>query len=947
MEAHAMELTKIFKVLITGILYIVCRKLFLASTSTIESDVVALQSIMKAWPREPTWSGSDPCGLKWQGVTCDEATNTRVTKLNIIAGGLEGSLFPIIGSLINLVSLDLSFNQLLTGPLPKELGNLENLQILNLQSCSFTGSIPAELGNLTQLNFLALNGNHFSGHIPSSLGKLSNVIWFDLSENLLSGNLPVSTDNQEQVGLDTLTAAKHLHLSKNSFSGFLPKELCYMPNVIHLLLDGNNLSGPIPSDVSNLLSMEILRLDNNHLEGEIPLGINNLVSLNELHLSNNSLRGTIPDFSNLQQLRLLRLSINLFDLQVIPNSIINLTMLETIEMDDNNLTGTIPPQLFELPSLEAVSLRSNQIGGILQLNDLAKSLAYISLDNNDISDISGLLFTSEYSLALEGNPVCDDPTKNLPSIICSTGVVIKSWEADHSISCNVSCKDNELLSPECICTFPLILLFQFNAPSFSDINTNKVNDLQNQLMTHLHLSTGQVWIGKANFTDDHRLLVNVLIFPFASEPWTQENVSNIINRISTNFTLDNFGPYQLNYVLLPPSIGDLKRTVYTKSIIVGVIVGVLGVIVLLTLVGIYTIWRKRRCIRAEASNKLYGRSIKQNAPQLKGGHWFSLGELKRATNNFSPRNQIGNGGYGKVYTGCLLSGQVIAIKRAKPGSFQGATEFKTELELLSRLHHKNLVALIGFCHEQGEQMLVYEHMPNGTLGDHLHGKGGRLSWKTRIEIAVDAAKGIAYLHELASPAVIHRDIKTSNILLDENFTAKVSDFGLSKLLIVDEGAHPDGHISTQVKGTLGYLDPAYYLTRKITQKSDVYSFGVVLLELITARLPIENGKYIVREMREAWDRKNVDAIKAFLDPTLQNYDQKDLEYFMSLAFTLLKECAPARPSMGEVVKSLELLLASVDQNTAEPNASIGSSDLTTPYLSPENQNSPPSREDDH
>lgn len=247
------------------------------------------------------------------------------------------------------------------------------------------------------------------------------------------------------------------------------------------------------------------------------------------------------------------------------------------------------------------------------------------------------------------------------------------------------------------------------------------------------------------------------------------------------------------------------------------------------------------------------------APQLKGARWFSFDELKRCTNNFSVMNEIGSGGYGKVsklasrplvllgrstqsasvvtylfnlqvYKGTLQNGEMVAIKRAEKGSMQGGLEFKTEIELLSRVHHKNLVGLVGFCFEQGEQMLVYEFIPNGTLRENLIGQysictskcfysimshltlrcmpfllfptagRGRTKpdWKKRLRIALGSARGLAYLHELANPPIIHRDVKSTNILLDENLNAKVADFGLSKLVSDSQ----KGHVSTQVKGTL-------------------------------------------------------------------------------------------------------------------------------------------------
>ncbi|MCH82930.1 putative LRR receptor-like serine/threonine-protein kinase, partial [Trifolium medium] len=206
-------------------------------------------------------------------------------------------------------------------------------------------------------------------------------------------------------------------------------------------------------------------------------------------------------------------------------------------------------------------------------------------------------------------------------------------------------------------------------------------------------------------------------------------------------------------------------------------------------------------------------------------------------------------GYGKVYKGILSNGTVVAIKRAQQGSLQGEKEFLTEISILSRIHHRNLVSLVGYCDEEGEQMLVYEFMSNGTLRDHLSVTSEKpLTFAMRLKIALESAKGLVYLHTEAEPPIFHRDVKSSNILLDSKFTAKVADFGLSRLAPVPDvhGIIP-GHVSTAVVGTPGYLDPEYFLTHAFTNKSDVYSLGVVFLELLTGMHAISHGKNIVRE----------------------------------------------------------------------------------------------------
>ncbi|CAI9303258.1 unnamed protein product [Lactuca saligna] len=307
------------------------------------------------------------------------------------------------------------------------------------------------------------------------------------------------------------------------------------------------------------------------------------------------------------------------------------------------------------------------------------------------------------------------------------------------------------------------------------------------------------------------------------------------------------------------------------------------------------------CVKLVA---LWDPTTSGGVPQVKGAKAFSFEELGKCTNNFSETNNIGIGGYGMVYRGSLPNGQLIAIKRAKQDSTQGALEFKTEIELLSRVHHKNLVSLVGFCFDQGEQMLVYEYIVNGTVKDSLSGRSGmRLDWTRRLRIALGAAKGLQYMHDLADPPIIHRDVKTNNILLDERLVAKVADFGLSKSL----GDANRTHVTTQVKGTMGYMDPEYYMTQQLTEKSDVYSFGIVLLELITARNPIERGKHIVREVRQAMDKsKELYNLNEVLDPTIGLSSQlKGMERFVDLALSCVGEIGSERPTMSDIVKEIE------------------------------------------
>ncbi|WOL14039.1 receptor-like serine/threonine-protein kinase ALE2 isoform X2 [Canna indica] len=309
---------------------------------------------------------------------------------------------------------------------------------------------------------------------------------------------------------------------------------------------------------------------------------------------------------------------------------------------------------------------------------------------------------------------------------------------------------------------------------------------------------------------------------------------------------------------------------------------------------------------------------------------FTSAEIERATNRFGEARIIGEGGFGRVYQGTLEDGIRVAVKVLKRDDQQGGREFFVEIEMLSRLHHRNLVKLIGICIEDHIRCLVYELIPNGSLESHLHGldkETAPLDWNTRMRIALGAARGLAYLHEDSSPRVIHRDFKSSNILLEHDYTPKVSDFGLARAA-VDEG---NLHISTRVMGTFGYVAPEYAMTGHLLVKSDVYSYGVVLLELLTGRKPIDMLQRPGQENLVSWARpllSNMNNLEMIIDPTLDtNIPLDSVAKVAAIASMCVQPEVSHRPFMGEVVQALNLVC-----NECSENARTGScsrNDLST------------------
>ncbi|XP_047158022.1 probable LRR receptor-like serine/threonine-protein kinase At1g06840 [Vigna umbellata] len=897
-----MYLSKSFKHEVVVILWFCCYLLHAAGqnniTSTVEVEaLIAIKSsLIDPNGNLSNWNHGDPCTSRWKGVLCFNETQEdgylHVEELQLLSLQLSGTLAP-------------------------ELGKLTYMKRLNFMWNNISGSIPKEVGNIKSLELLLLNGNNLTGSLPEEIGYLPNLDRIQIDQNHISGPLPTSFAN--------LNKTKHFHMNNNSLSGQIPPELSRLPNLVHLLLDNNNLSGYLPPELYKLPKLLIIQLDNNNFEGNsIPDTYGNMSKLLKMSLRNCSLTGPVPDLSRIPHLLYLDLSFNQLNESIPANKLSeNIT---TIDLSNNHLTGNIPSYFVDLPRLQKLSLANNSLNGTVSSSIWTNKTSngtenfLLELQNNSLTAISGSIdLPPNVTVVLDGNPLCSNKTLDH---FCGPGgaTVTNGSFTTNSSSCKPqACPPPYEYSVDCFCALPLLVAYRLKSPGFSDF-TPYLDDFETYMTTGLQLSTDQLEY-TFYWQAGPRLRMDLKFFPLYVNNTSNHtfNRSELL-RIRSMFTgwliqdSDLFGPYELLAFdllgLYEDEIGKDSKSGISTGALVGIVVGAIACAVTLSAIVTLLILRIKMRGYHTVSKR---RQASKISIKIDGVRAFTYGELSSATNNFSISAQVGQGGYGKVYKGTLSDGTIVAIKRAQEGSLQGEKEFLTEISLLSRLHHRNLVSLIGYCDEEGEQMLVYEFMSNGTLRDHLSVTAKEpLTFAMRLKIALGAAKGLMYLHTEADPPIFHRDVKASNILLDSKFSAKVADFGLSRLAPVPdmEGVVP-GHVSTVVKGTPGYLDPEYFLTHKLTDKSDVYSLGVVFLELLTGMHPISHGKNIVREVNIAYQSG---VIFSIIDGRMGSYPSEHVEKFLTLALKCCEDEPEARPRMAEVVRELENIWSTMPES---------------------------------
>ncbi|XP_044967602.1 probable LRR receptor-like serine/threonine-protein kinase At1g56130 isoform X1 [Hordeum vulgare subsp. vulgare] len=851
------------------------------------------------------------------GTIPEELRNlTRLTNLNLAQNYLTGSLPSFIGELTEMQYMSFGINAL-SGPLPKELGNLTNLVSLGIGSNNFSGSLPSELGNLPKLNQLYMDSAGLSGPLPASLSKLTQMKTLWASDNDFTGQLP------DYIGSWSLT---------------------------DLRFQGNSFQGPIPTTFSNLDQLASLRI------GDILNGsssslafLNNMTSLSTLILRNCRISDKLSsiDFSKFTSLNLLDLSFNNITGQV-PQTLLNLSSLGFLFLGNNSLSGSLPSSVGS--ALKNLDFSYNQLSG--SIPSWAKDSQLNLVTNNfvDNSSSNSVLPTGWGCLQ-----------RNTPCFLGSPKS--SSFAVDCGSSRPVSGSDKSVYEPDGGNLGPATF-YVTGAPTWGVSNVGKFvdtlndsyiiysshqfqNTLDTELFRNARMSPSSLryfGIGLENgnytvtlqfaefgFTDTQSWKsVGRRVFDIYVQGVRKEQNFDIrktaggksytavrkqyVVPVTKNFleihlfwagkgtccipTQGYYGPAISALSATPNFIPTVRNAAAKKSgskagVIAGVIVG-LAVLGLAAFAGIF-VWRqrqKRRKLSLE-QEELYSIVGRPNV--------LSYGELRSATDNFSPNNLLGQGGYGSVFKGKLTDGRFVAVKQLSEASHQGKREFATEIETISRVQHRNLVKLYGCCLEGNKPLLVYEYLENGSLDHALFGKGGSsLDWPTRFEICLGVARGLSYLHEESSIRVVHRDIKASNILLDANLNPKISDFGLAKLYDDQKT-----HVSTKVAGTFGYLAPEYAMRGHMTEKIDVFAFGVVVLETLAGRpnysTKDENKVYIFEWVWELYeDNQPLDV----LDPRLEEFDSEEVLRAIKVALLCTQGSPHQRPSMSRVVAML-------------------------------------------
>ncbi|KAL6570542.1 hypothetical protein OROGR_000092 [Orobanche gracilis] len=757
----------------------------------------------------------------------------------------------------------------LNGSLPEEFVNLSHLREIDITRNYLNGSIPAIFGQL-RLVRLSLLGNGLSGRIPDEIGNITTLEELGLEDNLLEGNLPASLGNLRNLRI--------LQISANNFNGTIPETYGNLRNLTDFRIDGSNMSGRMPDFIGNWTGLD--RLLARHFDGgSYTCYIISIEKLDRI-MRISDLRGPSTSFPNLQDMTaMVRLILrNCSITGPIPLYIGNMSALNTLDLSFNMLNGTIPTTFVSLRSLNFMFLSHNSLtGGIPEwIMDRRNNmdLSYNNFTENLIASHSTSA-SNPISWCLRRDFPCSG-SANHHSLFINCGGGRTRFEGNEY---------DENLSDQGPSHFE-----SNDRWGYSSTGVYMGNDRGRFIAT----SNSTMIEANAEFYRTSRLSPSSLKYYGLCMQRGSYRVRLYFAEImySDDSTYSNLGRR-----IFDVSIQDFD--VSTGGLSVGIIVGIVVSSCVVVLLIMFALWKRGYLGgKNDEDNELRGLDLQTG--------YFSLRQLKAATNNFDIANKIGEGGFGPVYKGVLPDGTVIAVKQLSSKSKQGNREFVNEIGMISALQHPNLVKLFGCCIQGNQLLLIYEYLENNSLARALFGRADQklnLDWSTRKKICMGIAKGLAYLHEESRLKIVHRDIKATNVLLDKDLNAKISDFGLAKL---DE--EENTHISTRIAGTIGYMAPEYAMRGYLTDKADVYSFGIVALEIASGR---SNTNYRPKEefvylLDWAYVLQEQGNLLDLVDPSLgSDYSKSEALRMLNLSLLCANPSPTLRPSMSSVVSMLE------------------------------------------
>ncbi|KAJ1391957.1 Serine/threonine-protein kinase, active site [Sesbania bispinosa] len=777
--------------------------------------------------------------------------------------------FPM--SVFNLTSLEvLNFNEnggFRLWQLPLDIDRLQNLKVMVLTTCMLHGQIPPSIGNITSLIDLELSGNFLTGQIPSELGLLKNLQELELYYNQhLVGNIPEALGN--------LTELIDLDMSVNKLTGSIPASICSLPKLQVLQLYNNSLTGEIPGAIENSTSLRMLSLYDNFLRGQVPKKLGQFSGMVVLDLSENSLSGPLPtEVCKGGQLLYFLVLDNMFSGEI-PESYANCMMLLRFRVSNNRLEGSVPKGLLGLPHVSIIDLSSNNLTGpIPEINGNSRNLSELFLQRNRISGV----IPPSISRAI--NLVKIDFSYNLLS-----GPIPS--EIGNLRRLNLLMLQGNKLSS----SIP---------SSLSSLGSLNLLDLSNNLLTgSIPESLSVLLPNSINFSHNllsgpipPKLIKGGLVESFAGNPGL------CVLPVYANSSDQNFPICSHAY-----NKGKRINTIW-----------VAGISVVLIFVGA-VLFLKRRCSKETAAVEHEDTlSSSYFSYDVKSFHKITF-DQREILESLVDKNIMGHGGSGTVYKIELKSGDIVAVKRLwSRKSKDSAPEdrlfvdkaLKAEVETLGSIRHKNIVKLYCCFTSLDCNLLIYEYMPNGTLWDSLHKGWILLDWPTRYRIALGIAQGLSYLHHDLLLPIIHRDIKSTNILLDEDYQPKVADFGIAKVL---QARGSKDSTTTVIAGTYGYLAPEYAYSPRATTKGDVYSFGVILMELLTGKKPVEaefgENRNIVFWVSNKVEGKEGARPSEVFDQRLSCSYKDDMIRVLRIAIRCTYKAPASRPTMKEVVQLL-------------------------------------------